>query len=149
MHGWKWSRWATVPVVTLVAGCALRSSTDGFDTLSHATRSDVPLPSDLNAQAKALDGRTVVLRGYLVHKRESYAIWDGEAQLAEGSPEACVSLLYPIELRERVSSANRSSVYIKGVFVRDVTEDGGYYLGLCNFSGVRVSAISKKLKDLR
>lgn len=138
-------RFEVMPRLLMLLGVLLLPGCAG----SPVSRSTVPLPSDLNAQAKALDGRTVVLRGYLVHEREAYAIWDREAQVAAGSPEACVSLLYPIELRERVSSANRSSVYIKGVFVRDVTKDGSYYLGLCNFSGVRVSAISEKLEDLR
>lgn len=109
-----------------------------------SVRSPVVTPSELNQRSRELDGLTVTVYGYVIHEREAYGVWDSRDAAKSRSAMKCVSLLYPQEIRRQVAAANRKMTYLRGVFMRDVTKEGGLYLGLCNFSGVLVESINRE-----
>jgi hypothetical protein len=98
-------------------------------------------PSELNERSKEFDGKEVTVRGYVMHEREAYGVWETEAAVKDLRPELCISLLYPEAAKQQVIGANRKVVHLRGVFRRDVTKAGGLFLGLCNFSGVTVTSV--------
>lgn len=98
-------------------------------------------PSELNERGKELDGANVTVHGYVIHEHEAYGVWNSEEAAMQRDATQCVSLLYPQTIKSQVMGANRKLVYLRGVFRRNVTEEGGLFLGLCNFSGVSVNSL--------
>ena len=98
-------------------------------------------PSELNENKITMDGREILLRGYVIHEPDAYAIWDGIKSKEQEDISRCISLLYSDGLINRIASANRHYVTVKGVFHRNVTKGRGVFGGLCNYTGVVVSEI--------
>ena len=110
----------------------------------------VPLPvanvwssSELNARKDEMDGAEIVMDVYLVHEPENYSLWDNEQAWSRGDSSSCVSLIYPQQVSEAVLRSNRKQVHVRGTFVRNVTANGGLFLGLCNYTGLRVSEVMR------
>ncbi|TZF87777.1 hypothetical protein [Cognatilysobacter lacus] len=78
---------------------------------------------------------------YLIHEPENYGLWDSEQAARQGKPSACISLIYPKAIAGQVIASNRRQVRLRGTFVRNVTADSGIYLGLCNYTGLRVAEV--------
>lgn len=121
--------------LVLVAGCAAQ------EHRAIQTGIKVWSSSELNARKGELDGTEVVLDAYLIHEPENYALWDNEQASRSGDPHSCISLIYPKHIGQSVRRSNRKQVRLRGTFVRDVTAQGGVYLGLCNYTGLRVVEI--------
>ena len=129
-------KWIAIPLVALIAaGC--RTPAPPHQQVS----SKIWTSSELNANKVEKDGVVVLLSAYLVHEPEAYSLWDSERASEIGDPKACVSLLYPKELKESIVRSNRKQVLLKGRFVRDVTSSGGVFLGLCNYTGLHVTEV--------
>jgi len=88
-----------------------------------------------------MDGVAVVLDAYLIHEPENYSLWDNKQALSKGDPGSCISLIYPEPLSGDVRQVNRKQVRLRGTFLRNVTSEDGVYLGLCNYTGLRVAEI--------
>ncbi|NCT69189.1 MAG: hypothetical protein GXC76_16290 [Rhodanobacteraceae bacterium] len=101
----------------------------------------IKYPGELNRDKRIFDGKVVILRGYLIHEPGAYAIWDSLEAMRREDVSGCVSLLYSSELLKIISFANRHYVTVRGIFRRDVTKDGGVFLGLCNYTGIVVSEV--------
>jgi len=123
-------------IVLLATGCAAPGSGNAVPE-APAWKS-----SQLNVRKKEMDGAEVGLDAFLVHEPESYGLWDSEAAWKSGDSSLCISLIYPKGVAEAVHRSNRKQVLLHGTFVRNVTADGGLYLGLCNYTGLRVSGVS-------
>jgi hypothetical protein len=126
---------ATVLILLLLLGC----STSEPRGLEHDEK--VWTSSELNAGKAELDGTSVLLSAYLIHETESYSLWDSHQAFERGDPKACVSLLYGKSVRRQVVKANRRQVLLRGTFARDVTAPNKVYLGLCNYTGLRVTEV--------
>ena len=94
--------------------------------------------SELNAKKQEMQGAEVIVDAYLIHEPENYALWDNKEAQSKGDVSSCISLTYPKSASDAVRRSNRKQVRLRGTFVRDVTTDGGLYLGLCNYTGLRV-----------
>lgn len=119
-------------LVVLLAGCVSASPDVGTSAL---------LPSMLNKQRAEHDGQTVLVRGYLVHEPEAYAIWDSREAMENGDASRCISLLYPANLRDRLIRANRRSVLLRGVFRKNIANKRSVFLGLCNFTAISATEV--------
>lgn len=121
--------------VLVTASCAAPQRIDTLGTTKVWTS------SELNARKNEMDGAEVVLDAYLIHEAENYSLWESKTVWSSGDSSSCVSLIYPRQVSEAVHGANRKQVRLRGTFVRDVTANGGLYLGLCNYTGLRVSEV--------
>jgi len=119
-------------LISMLCGCVGAPAVTNAEALS---------PDELNRRSTELDGAGVVVRGYLVHEAEALGLWDSKAAEEKGEAAKCVSLLYPDSIRQNAIRANRKEVVVRGVFRKDVTANGGLFLGLCNYSGVIVNSV--------
>lgn len=97
--------------------------------------------SELNGMAASRDGAVVRLRGFLVHEKDSYGIWDDEAAFDEGAVTRCVTPLYGESLKTVVASANRATVVVTGRFIGDITQGDIFFYGNCSSTGIQLSEV--------
>ena len=88
-----------------------------------------------------MHGVEVIVNAYLIHEPENYTLWDDKQAQSNGDPSSCISLIYPENVADAVRRSNRKQVLLQGTFIRDVTAGGGVYLGLCNYTGLRVAEV--------
>ena len=127
--------YALLLTTVLASGCATpehQSSVPGTKVWSS---------SELNAKKQEMQGVEVIMDAYLIHEPENYVLWDNKAAQSKGDVSSCISLIYPKSASDAVRRSNRKQVRLRGTFLRDVTADGGLYLGLCNYTGLRVVEI--------
>ena len=128
-------------VISLLLASALAASCASSGQQSLGPGSKVWSSSELNSMKREMDGVEVLVDAYLIHEPENYSLWDNKQAKGKGDPGSCISLIYPEPLAGAVRQSNRKQVRLRGTFVRDVTADGGVYLGLCNYTGFRVAEI--------
>ena len=97
--------------------------------------------SELNTRAQEMHGAEVIVDAYVIHEPENYSLWDNKQAQSEGDATSCISLIYPESVSDAVRQSNRKQIRLRGTFLRDVTADGGLYLGLCNYTGLRVAEV--------
>ena len=127
--------------VGLLTSCATNSMVASEGDIVPAHTISTLTPAELNERKRELDGATVRVRAYLVFESEARALWSNAADEANGKASRCTSLLYPSTLEQEVRKFNRQNVVVTGTFQRDVTRPNSVYLGLCNYTGVKVQSI--------
>ena len=90
-----------------------------------------------------MHGTEVLVDAYLIHEPENYTLWDNRQAQSKGEANSCISLIYPEKVADAIRQSNRKQVLLRGTFIRDVTADGGVYLGLCNYTGLRVAEVMR------
>ena len=128
-------------VLLLLLASALVTSCAALGHHSLGSGSKVWSSSELNSRKQEMDGVEVLVDAYLVHEPENYSLWDNKQAMSKGDSGSCISLIYPEPLAGDIRQSNRKQVRLRGTFLRDVTADGGVYLGLCNYTGLRVAEI--------
>lgn len=124
-------KWLLVPAIVLLSACNL--GVRNYDEL-HS-------PSELNSMVKRADGNVVRVRGFLVHEKDSYGIWNDEEAFNTGAVTRCVTPLYGDALKHAVDSSNRTTVVALGTFIADITKGDIFFYGNCSSTGIRLSEI--------
>ena len=92
-------------------------------------------PSELVAKSRALDGKRVHVRGWIVLEFENFNLWDSKADFVRGDPAKCVALDHVLDLG--YTHFNRSRLALAGTFRSDLSA-GRVMLTMCNLMGVDV-----------
>lgn len=106
-------------------------------------------PSELNANPDAYDGKSVRVRGWLVHQFENHGIWDSKAayeteRFKQNAHPKCIGYSGP-NLGDFFVSRQ---LVLRGVFRKELNPNVGpngqtyevILLGSCNHSGLKVKS---------
>lgn len=118
-------------LVIAIIGC---SCAGALNTRSHL------LPSYLVSNAKSLDGRSVLVSGYVIFGSHARQLWDSDASARDSDIDKCVTLINTLDYQRELERRNRNLVVLRGVVRRDVTS--GYVdYGACNDTGLEITGI--------
>lgn len=124
-----------LPILCVVAGCSVAEPKPS---------GSAELPRTVIANRESLDGKQVLLTGYLLLEDGAYQIYDGEkAYRKREYAKNCISLLVSQSNFDRFKMFSRSVVVLSGTLRKSITASGLIHLGGCNDIGLEVAEVRR------